>query len=308
MAEKLVLIDGNGILHRAFHALPKLTAEDGKLTNAVYGFFSMFIKLVNDLKPDYLAVCFDRAKPTFRQQLYVGYQANRPKMDNELVPQIEMVHNALDSSKIKIFELDGYEADDLIGTITKKAVEGKDVLEIIVVSSDRDLLQLVNSHVRILAPVIGITKMILFDQKSVEEKYGLKPDQIIDYKALVGDPSDNYPGVSGIGPKTAEKLLKEYHSFENLYKNLDKLPQELGKKLAQDIEQASLAKNLATIVLDAPISFDVEDCSLRHFNQVNLRHFFEDLDFKSLIARVDKMSKVEVTEKKEEDKKQLELI
>lgn len=251
---KLVLIDGNAILHRAFHALPPLTSEDGQPTNAVYGFFAMLFKIIEDLKPEYLIVCFDKKAPTFRKQMYVGYQAKRPKMSEDLVPQIDVLHKALDSAKIPHFEIDGYEADDLIGTLSKKAKE-KD-LQTIIVSGDRDLLQLVNSKVLMLAPVVGITNMTLFDEAKVREKYGLEPDQIIDYKALVGDPSDNYPGVAGIGPKTAGELLRKYRTLEGLYEHIAELSPQTQEKLAQDSEQAALAKKLATIITDAPVSLD----------------------------------------------------
>jgi len=297
----LVFIDGNAILHRAFHALPPLTSKNGEIVNAVYGFLSMFLKILDDLKPQYIIVCFDKKAPTFRQQLFVGYQAKRPKMADELVPQIAKVHEVLEKATVSIFELDGYEADDLIGTLanqvqsapvrnaTQSVTGGKlkvQSLETIIVSGDRDMLQLVNSHVKVLAPIIGITKMILFDEKMVEEKYGIKPSQIVDYKALVGDASDNYPGVRGIGPKTAASLLKEYGSFENMYKNIRLLPPKIAEKLAADAEQAALAKKLATIVTDAPITLSLENCSFTNLSFKNLKEEFEKLGFKSLLKRL----------------------
>lgn len=318
--KKFVLIDGNAILHRAFHALPPLTSKKGEIVNAVYGFFSMLLKIIGDLKPEYLAVCFDRKAPTFRQTLYVGYQAQRPKMDEELTPQVTRLHEVLEKAKIAIFEVDGYEADDLIGTLSVQAVEGKwemgsgkldkevrsekkshvpfqapashvsrptSDIEVIIVSGDRDMLQLVNSHVLVLAPITGITKMILFDEEKVLEKYGLKPSQIIDYKALVGDPSDNYPGVSGVGPKTAMELLSKYETLENLYEHLGSIENKnLAEKLATDAESAGLAKKLATIVIDAPITLDLEKCAVSNINQKGLKKEFEELGFKSLIARL----------------------
>ena len=267
--KKLVLIDGNAILHRAFHALPPLTNKKGVPTNAVYGFFTMLFKIIDNLRPEYLIVCFDKKAPTFRKQMYVGYQAKRPKMADELVPQIDLVHNALDKAKIKHFEIDGYEADDLIGTISKEAKE-KD-LQTIIVSGDRDLMQLVNSKVLILAPIIGITKMTLFDEDKVKEKYGLKPEQIIDYKALVGDASDNYPGVSGIGPKTASDLLNKYQTLENLYQHLADLSPQVQEKLANDAEQASLAKKLATIITDAPVKLSEDEAEIGKINMEELK-------------------------------------
>ena len=177
--QKLILIDGNAILHRAYHALPPLS-KNGIPTNAVYGFFTMLFKIIGDLKPEYLIVCFDRKAPTFRKQMYVGYQAKRPALNDDFVPQIKTVHTVLDTAKIPHFGIDGYEADDLIGTISRQAVEKN--LEVIILSGDRDLLQLVNKHVLMLAPIIGITKMTLFNEEKVKEKYGLDPHFIKDLR------------------------------------------------------------------------------------------------------------------------------
>lgn len=317
---RLVLIDGNAIVHRAYHALPPLTSPDGKVVNAVYGFFSMLLKILEESKPEYLAVCFDRAAPTFRQQMYVAYQQHRPAMSDDLSSQFPIIQNILEKCGVQLFGVDGYEADDLIGTIASLAVnkklsnevikETKNKLsnypitqlpetEVIIVSGDRDLLQLVNHRVKMLAPITGITNMTLFDSKKVLEKYGLTPPQIIDYKALVGDPSDGYPGITGIGPKTASTLLQKYGTFENVYQHLGELSPKLSQALATDAEQAALARKLATIVTDAPIQFDIEKCSMEHFSMEKLKEEFKKLGFKSLLKRweeaegnQDKVSKV----------------
>ncbi|KKR49739.1 MAG: polymerase I, DNA polymerase I protein, partial [Candidatus Levybacteria bacterium GW2011_GWC1_40_19] len=259
---KLVLIDGNAIVHRAFHALPPLNNKNGQVTNAVYGFFAMVLKVVNDLRPEHLIVCFDKAAPTFRKVLYVGYQSQRPKMVDELSSQFVALHEVLEKAGIKIFEVDGYEADDLIGTISKQSRE-----DVIILSGDRDLLQLVNGRVRVLAPIVGVTKMILFDEEKVEEKYGLKTHQLADYKALVGDASDNYPGVTGIGPKTASTLIREYDTLENLYKHLVDLSPKISEKLATDAEQAVLAKKLATIEVAAPIKYVANEAKVSSIDE-----------------------------------------
>jgi DNA polymerase-1 len=282
--DKLIIIDGNAIVHRAFHALPPMNTKDGQLTNAVYGFFAMLLKLLNDLKPAYLIVCFDRPKPTFRKQMYVGYQAKRPKMSDDLAPQIDLLHRVLEKAKIEHFEIDGYEADDIIGTIATQAA--KKNLQAIIVSGDRDMLQLVNHKVVVLAPISGITKMALYDEDKVKEKYGLKASQFIDYKALVGDSSDNYPGVSGIGPKTAAELINKYNTFENLYKHISELPENLSSKLAVDAEQAALAKKLATIITDAPVKMDLEKAGVKKIDRLGLLEAFTELGFKSLMGRV----------------------
>ena len=308
--EKLVIIDGNAIVHRAFHALPPMNREDGKPTNAVYGFFTMLLKLLNDLKPQFLIVCFDRPKPTFRKQMYVGYQAKRPKMSDDLVPQIDLLHKALEKAKIEHFEIDGYEADDIIGTVAKQSFEKG--LRTIIVSGDRDMLQLVNDRVLVLAPISGITKMALFDEVKVKEKYGLKPAQFIDYKALVGDSSDNYPGVTGIGPKTASGLLNKYGTFENLYAHISELPENLSSKLAVDAEQAAMAKKLATIVTDAPVKFDLDKAEIKKIDQLGLSQAFKDLGFKSLMGRVIakdvQIEKPKAKEAKKETSDQLNLL
>ncbi len=282
--EKLLLIDGNAILHRAYHALPPLTNTEGKVVNAVYGFFSMLLGVLQDQKPDYLVVCFDRAAPTFRKAMYAGYQADRPQLNDDFIPQIVLVHELLEKLNVTIFELDGYEADDLIGTISHEA---KKDAEVVILTGDRDMLQLVNKHVKILMPLVGISKTALFGEKEVEEKYGVKSSQFVDYKALIGDASDGYPGVAGIGPKTASKLITEYGTFENLYHHVGDLPEKVGLKLATDAEQAALAKKLAAIVLDAPIQFDLKQCAVADFDIKSLHKGFVEQGFKSLTARFD---------------------
>lgn len=306
-------------MHRAYHGLPPLTSPQGELVNAVYGFFSMFLKILTEVKPHYVAVCFDRPKPTFRKSLYAGYQAKRPQMSDELPPQFKIVHDILEKANITIFEVDGYEADDLIGTLARQAVQnpedgeqktedrkqktenedlasGESVirplssvfspLEVIIVSGDRDLLQLVNHRVMIFAPVVGLTNTILYNEDMVEQKFGIKPSQIIDYKALVGDASDNYPGVAGIGPKTASDLLKKYGTFENLYEHVGELPPKISEKLATDAEQATLAKKLATILTDAPVHWESAKCDMKEFQVENLGLCFQELGFHSLLKRL----------------------
>jgi len=325
--KRLVLIDGNAILHRAFHALPPLTNKDGIIVNAVYGFFSMFLKIVEDQKPDFMIVCFDKKAPTFRKELFVGYQAKRPKMSEDLVPQVKFVHEILEKAKIEIFEIDGYEADDLIGTISNQAVNGSkfivhgkknkghqlstinhEPVEVFIVSGDRDLLQLVNGRVKMIAPVTGLTNMIVFDSAKVKEKFGIEPSQMVDYKALVGDASDNYPGVGGIGPKTAAGLINEYGSLKSIYKNLEKIKKKnpnLALKLAEGAEAAGLAQKLAGVVLDAPITLSIEKARLKHFDQEGMKKEFEKSGFKSLLKRFNGKS---VIEKQSKDVKQLNLI
>lgn len=283
--KKLLVIDGNAIMHRAYHAYPEsLTTKNLEPVNAVYGFFAMLIKVLEEVKPNYLAICFDRPAPTFRKQMYSGYQAHRPQMGDGLSGQFEKMHDALDAIGIPVFEIDGYEADDCIGTLAIQAK--KQDIETVILSGDRDLLQLVNSHVKMLAPIIGITKFIFFDEATVLEKYGVKPSQVADYKALVGDNSDGYPGITGIGPKTASTLLKQYTSFEMLYEHIKELPEKLQLKLATDAEQGALAKKLATIATNAPLTLNLKKCDLNHFTREKVIKVFDGFGFKSIKERL----------------------
>jgi DNA polymerase-1 len=285
--KKLILIDGNAILHRAYHALPPLTTPDGKPIQAVFGFFSMLLTILNDQKPEYLMVCFDRPKPTFRQQLYAGYHEHRPKIADEFVSQIVKVHEIVAKMDIPLFELDGYEADDLIGTISHELVKKHKDVQVLIVSGDRDLLQLVNKQVMVLSPLVGLKTLTIYDEQKVEEKFGVHPSQFIDYKALIGDASDGYPGVAGIGPKTAADLIRKFETFENLYQNLGDVNPKIAEKLATDAEQAALAKKLATIMTDVPIHPDIDKAAITNVHIKNARKIFEELGFNSLLKRLD---------------------
>ena len=343
---KLLLIDGNAILHRAYHALPPLTNTKGEVVNGVYGFFSMLLTVMNDLKPECIIVCFDRPKPTFRQTMYAGYQQHRPKMADDLVPQVGILHEMLAKMKVLVFEIDGYEADDLLGTIAFQVVDAgpvgrfsrptaslaspakgeaslspgarreslapatrKDVLddlEVVILSGDRDMLQLVNGRVRVLAPVVGVKNTILYDSAKVEEKYGITPGQVVDYKALVGDASDGYQGVPGVGPKTAAHLLQNYRTLEGIYEHVGELNPKLGEKLAQGSEQAALCKKLATIITDAPVTFKLEECLVSNFVIQDWIEVFKEQGFKSLIKRAETffgLESLQVTEKPKREKK-----
>ncbi|MBP9719536.1 MAG: hypothetical protein KBD46_03625 [Candidatus Levybacteria bacterium] len=293
--QKLILIDGNAILHRAYHALPPLTSPTGEPIQAVFGFFSMLLTILNDQKPEYLIICFDRPKPTFRQEMFAGYHQHRPKIADEFISQIVKVHEIVSLLNIAVFELDGYEADDLIGTLAHQIVKGKGErgkgeVQTLIVSGDRDLLQLVNSHVMVLSPLVGLKTLTIYDEQKVEEKYGVTPAQFIDYKALIGDNSDGYPGVAGIGPKTAAGLIRKFETFENLYQNLGDVSPRIAEKLAVDAEQAALAKKLATIITDAPIHIDLEKAEIEKVHLKNAKAAFEKLGFNSLLKRLDILS------------------
>lgn len=285
-----LLVDGSAIIHRAYHAMPQFTSSDGVPTGAVMGFFSMLLKLMQNVEPHYIAVCFDLGKPTFRQELYVEYHANRPKTDTLLVEQFDVVRKMLSEIAIPVFELDGYEADDLIGTVNRSLNESYPGVLVYIVSGDRDMLQLVDRDTHVLMPVKGISEVMIFDSDRVEEKYGVRPDQIIDLKAFMGDPSDNYPGVRGVGPKTASELLSKYEHFENVYKHLTEIESEnprLAHKLAEGVDEAHMAKKLAKIEQEVPMSFDIKLCDASLFTREKFEQAFSVYEFKTLTKRLD---------------------
>ncbi len=285
--KKLVLIDGNALVHRAYHALPKLTTKKGELVNAVYGFISILFKVLNDLKPDYVAATFDLAGPTFRHEEFKDYKATRVRAPQELYDQLNRVKQVLAALNIPIYEQQGFEADDVIGTLARQASEEKkEDVETIIVTGDLDTLQLVNDKVKVYTLKKGINDTILYDGKAVRDRYGLSPEQMPDFKGLKGDPSDNIPGVPGVGDKTAAELLKEYNTIENLYENVGLLPQKIGNKLEEYKEQAVFSKYLATIKTDVSVRLDLSKCELRDYSPEIVKRLFEELGFFSLLKRL----------------------
>ncbi len=288
---KLVLIDGNAILHRAYHALPQsLTTKDGEPINAVYGFVSMLLRIIQDMKPTNIAVCFDTPVETLRKAQYVGYQAHRPRMESELSNQFEITYKVLDAMNIPVYKKERYEADDVIGTITKECK--KKVDEIVIVTGDKDILQLVDDkdNVKVYMPVQGLSKAKLYGEADVVERMEVKPSQIVDYKALAGDSSDNYPGVPGIGPKTAINLLEKYENLENIYKNLGQIPEKVSKKLATGTESAGMSQSLARIVTEVPVNFKLKDSMDWDISSKKVLTLFEKIGFKTLTKRVQQIS------------------
>ena len=297
MASKLVLIDGNAIMHRAFHALPALTTRSGEPINAVYGLVSMLLKVIDDLKPTHLAVCFDEKAPTFRHKAYPDYQIQRPHMADELSGQFEKAKSVLSAMAIPFYSQPGYEADDLLGTIAKQAADN-----VVIVTGDRDILQLVSDRVKLYMPVAGLSNAKLMGVEETKEKLGVEPCRIVDYKALVGDPSDNYPGVPGIGPKTAIILLSKFKNLNSIYKNLDEIPKSVADKLKRDKKSAYLSQKLARIVTNVPIKAELEKAAKWQVNSKKLLGLFEEFGFKTLTKRVKDFAK------KIDSKKQLVLI
>ncbi len=291
--KKLFLIDGNAIIHRAFHALPNFTTSKGELINAVYGFSSMLLNIINNQKPEYIAVSFDRAAETFRHKEFAEYKATRVPAPDELYAQIPRVKQVVEAFNIPIYEIDGFEADDVLGTLAKQATKAttpSPELHTYIVTGDMDTLQLVTDRTSIFAPHKGFQESIIYTPTNVLAKYGLTPSQIVDYKALKGDPSDNIPGVYGIGDKTAVQLLQKYKTLDGIYEHLNEIPGALHEKLAKDRDKAYLSQHLAQIVTDVPVKLDIDDCSTHKFNEEKLISLFKELEFTSLLAKLQKFN------------------
>lgn len=292
--KRLVLVDGNALLHRAYHATPPLTTSAGELINAAFGFTSMLLRSITDLKPDFIVVAWDEKSPTFRHQQYTQYKATRGPVDEGLSSQYKRVHEIVDALNIPEFSLEGYEADDLIGTLSRQAVEKEKNLEVVVVTGDRDIMQIIEKRVKVLMPKKTLSDVGLYGVEEFYEKYGFEPKLLVDYKALAGDASDNIPGVSGIGDVTAKKLVKQFSTIEKIYKNenLKTLPERLQTLLAEGAESAALSKTLATLDLNAPIKLDLAACVVHDYDSEKAKKLFEELEFKSLINRLPGLSSV----------------
>jgi len=284
--EKLVLIDGNALVHRAFHALPPLS-QKGDPTNAVYGFASILLKVIRELKPDYMIATFDLPAPTFRHSEFADYKAHRPKTPDELVSQFPKVKEVVSALNIPIYEMAGFEADDIIGTIAEKLKRERNI-QCVIITGDLDTLQLVDDENTIVYTLKkGITETMIYDEKAVRERFeGLKPSQFNDFKGLKGDPSDNIPGVPGIGEKTAIKLLLEYGSIEGIYDSIALIPKKLSDKLLEYKDQAFFSKKLATMRKDVPIEFDFKKAKFGDYDEKKVEEIFRKFGFASLIQRL----------------------
>lgn len=286
MPKRLVIIDSNSVIHRAFHALPPLTTKSGEVVNAIYGFLLVFFKAIKEFKPDCVVACFDRPEPTFRHEKYKEYKITRPKAPPELYNQIPKTKEVLMAFGAQIFEQAGFEADDLIGTIADMAVKTQGA-EVIILSGDTDNFQLINTQVKVYNLRKGVKDTVLYDENLVKERYlGLTPKQLLDFRALKGDASDNIPGVPGIGDKTATSLILEFGSLEEIYENLSLITSKVREKLAQNKEQAFLSKELAEIRKDVPIDFNLEKCSFSNYDKGAVKQVLEKLEFYSLVARL----------------------
>ena len=288
--KRLVLIDANSLIHRTYHALPSLTTKKAEPVNAVYGFLLVFLKAIREFQPDFIAACFDSPGPTFRHKKFKEYKAKRPPMPKDLVSQIPKVKEVLSAFGVPIFEKKGFEADDLIGTISE--ISPPDT-EVIILSGDMDILQLINSRTRVFLLKRGIKNTHLYDQNMVKEEYGISPSQIVDFKALRGDPSDNIPGVAGIGEKTAIDLLKRFGNLENLYKELEEnsekakeIRQKTRGLLLRHKKDAFLSKDLAKIKKDIPLRIGLEECSFEKYNREKAIEGLKKFEFYSLTEKL----------------------
>lgn len=285
MANKLVLIDGNSIAYRAFFALPLLHNEKGIHTNAIYGFTMMLMKIIEEEKPTHMLVAFDAGKTTFRHELYTEYKGGRQKTPPELSEQFPFLRELLDAYNIRTYELENYEADDIIGTLATQAE--REGFRVVIISGDRDLTQLTSDRIHVHVTKKGITDMERYTPQHVHEKYGLTPAQIVDLKGLMGDASDHIPGVPGIGEKTALKLLKEYGTVENVLASIEHLS---GKKLKENLqmyrEQALLSKQLATIHRDVPLTLSLDELAWESYDSERVAALFQELGFISLMDKI----------------------
>lgn len=297
--KKLVLIDGNALLHRAFHAYPPFTTPKGELVGAVYGFSTLLLSVIEKLSPTHVAVAWDVKGPTFRKVEYVDYKAHRAPIDESLIDQISRTKEVVSAFNIPQFEMQGYEADDIIGTIVslvvkkfqiEKGKQGDDEFQVVIVTGDRDALQLIEGKkVVVYLPIQNkYSQSVVFDEEKVFENYGLRPKQIIDLKGLMGDSSDNIPGVKGIGKVTATKLIKAFGDVDNIYKNIDsnEINDRTKKLLKEDVEMAKKSRFLAEINCDVPMEFDFEKCLLVDYDKSKVLALFEELGFKSLMNKL----------------------
>ena len=288
--ERLMLLDGYGLVYRGYFALPPLTTSKGELVNGVFGFASIVLRGIQDLQPDYLAVSFDLPGPTFRHEQYAEYKATRQKMPDDLRDQFPKVREVVKALRIPVYEMGGYEADDVIGTITRQ-LDPREDLETTIVTVDLDMLQLVTPRVRLMTTRSGVENTVMYDVAKIDERYGLRPDQMVDYKALKGDPSDNIPGVPGVGEKTAAKLIRDYGDLDALYARIDEVtPEKLREKLREHRDQVHVGRELSRIVRDLPIAFELDSARLGDYDRDTVVRLFREYEFRTLIERLPPMA------------------
>ncbi|MDO8486122.1 MAG: 5'-3' exonuclease H3TH domain-containing protein [Candidatus Staskawiczbacteria bacterium] len=288
--KRLIIIDSNSLLHRAFHALPPLKDKSGEPTGAIYGFLLILFKAINDLKADYIVACFDTKAPTFRHQKFKDYKAHRPKTPNEILLQFPKIKEILEKLKIPIFAKEGFEADDLIATITKMAKNQSDNLEIYILSGDLDNLQLIDKTVKVYTLGKGIKDSVIYDEDRVVSRFGVKPSQMVDFKALSGDSADNISGVPGIGKKTAAELIIKFNSVKNLYSEISQgmanIKTRIKDLLLDNKQTALLSLELVEMKNDVNLDFLLENCEFGKFNLKEVEEKLIAFDFNTLISRL----------------------
>jgi len=283
-----LLIDGNAVMHRAYHALPPFKTKGGTPTNVVYGFFSILYKTLADFRPTNLIVCFDVKGPTFRKVLFKEYKATRKKVEDDFLVQIPIVKEGLKEAKISYSEKQGFEADDIIGTLAKRLNQKNKVL---ILSGDKDILQLVHDNVSVITPAIGFAKMVIYNENEVVKRFGVTPSQMADFKALAGDQSDNYKGAKGIGPKTATELLNQFNTIENIFKKAHEVKTEkLQQILKENKENILLAKQLSQIDENVSFDLDLKKTDYEGFNE-KFKEFLLKYEMYSLANRFFKQKK-----------------
>ena len=284
MPKALYLIDSNSYAYRAFYALGKLSTSRGKPVGAVYGFFNMLFKVVSEKNPEYLVLVFDHPAPTFRHKKFEEYKIHRPPMPKDLSEQFPLIKEIAEAMNIPVIEKAGFEADDILATIARKF---ESELPIFIITGDKDILQIVNSRVKIIDTH---KENLVYDEERVKEKFGIAPGQIVDFIALSGDSTDNIPGVRGIGAKTAEELIREFGSLENLYRNLDRVKRKATQDiLRQNQNQANLSRELAHLNGEVPINLELKDLCWGKFDRKKLKKIFEGLEFNRLIKRLEEL-------------------
>ena len=296
-----LLIDGSAIVHRAYHALPPFTSLDGTPTNALHGFITMFLSMINMFHPSYLAVCLDTPKPTFRKKILPTYQAQRPKAPENLSRQFPLVIEFLKSSHIFGVSKEGFEADDVIATLADYAQKEIPDSHIYIVTGDKDILQLVNDRVTVAMPKSGIRTVELMDSMAVYKKLGIQPSQVVDYKTLAGDPSDNYSGVPGIGPKKASNLLTRYGTVENVYKHLDDIEERTQAVLKKYKENVSIAKELAQLKNNVQVDIKISDLRYLGLSVDQIQPFLRKYSLRSIENRLRSETVVNISTSKKRD-------
>jgi DNA polymerase-1 len=287
--ERLMLLDGFGLVYRGYYALPPLTTSKGELVNGVFGFCSIVLRGFADLKPDYVAVAFDLSGPTFRHEQYAEYKATRTRMPDDLAAQFPKVREVVKALRIPVYEQQGFEADDVIGALTVQAEAAG--VETTIVTVDLDMLQLVTDRTRLMTTRSGVENTVIYDPARIWERYGLRPDQMIDYKALKGDPTDNIPGVPGVGEKTAAKLIAEFGDLDSLYARIDDVkPEKLRERLIEHRDAVFRGRDLTTIVRELPVTLDLEAARLGDYDRDTVIRLFREYEFRTLIERLPAMS------------------